>query len=100
MGIHEWSEIKGAKMTPERRARLDREVKSELLAMELRELRSLAGVTQDEAAEAAEMTQPQISKIENQEDLLLSTLRRYVEALGGTLEVVAVLGNKRVTLTI
>jgi hypothetical protein len=40
----------------------------------------------------------EISKIENREDWLLSTLRRYVEALGGELEVVAVLGDKRLRL--
>jgi predicted XRE-type DNA-binding protein len=100
MGSQKWSEIKDLRMTSERRERLDREVKAELLSMELRELRELAGVTQDDVAEAGKMTQPQVSKIENQGDLLLSTLRRYVEALGGKLEVVAVLGNKRVTLTV
>jgi hypothetical protein len=55
-------------------------------------------VTQTSAAAALEMDQGQLSRFERQEDRKLSTLRRYVAALGAELEVVAVLGKKRVTL--
>jgi len=65
----------------------------------LREFRRLAGVTQVEAAEALAIDQGQLSRFERQDDRLVSSLRKYVEALGGQLEVVAVLGNKRITLT-
>lgn len=85
-------------MEPERRARLDAEVRRELLSMELRELREQAGKTQAEVAEVAEMTQAELSKFERREDHLISTLRRYVTALGGELEVVAVFDNKRIAL--
>ena len=44
------------------------------------------------------MAQAEISKMERRDDHLLSTLRRYVEALGGDLEVVAHIGNNRVTV--
>jgi DNA-binding XRE family transcriptional regulator len=97
MATHKWSEIK-EKMAPERRARLDAEVRREVLAMELRELRQEAGKTQTEVAEIAEMTQAELSKLERRDDHLLSTLRRYVAALGGKLEVVAVFDNKRIPL--
>lgn len=97
MATHKWSEIK-EKMTPERRARLDAEVRSDVLALELRELRQEAGKTQAEVAEIADMTQAELSKFERREDHLLSTLRRYVTALGGELEVVAVFDNKRIAL--
>jgi transcriptional regulator with XRE-family HTH domain len=97
MATHKWSEIK-EKMAPERRARLDAEVRGEVLAMELRELRKEAGKTQTEVAEVAEMTQAELSKFERRDDHLLSTLRRYVTALGGELEVVAVFDNKRIAL--
>jgi hypothetical protein len=40
----------------------------------------------------------ELSKIERRDDHLLSTLRRYVAALGGELEVVAVFGNERIAL--
>jgi DNA-binding transcriptional regulator YiaG len=98
MGTKTWSSIKAKNMTPERRARLDREVRKELLELELRELRELAGLTQTEVADVADMTQSELSRFENRDDRLLSTLRRYVNALGGELEVVAVLGDKRVVL--
>ena len=97
MGTHKWSTIRD-KMTPERKARVDATVRRELLAMELRELRQEAGKTQEEVAEVAEMTQAELSKFERRDDHLISTLRRYVNALGGELEVVAVFDNKRIAL--
>ncbi len=97
MATHKWSEIKD-KMSPERRARVDAAVRRELLTMDLRELRQEAGKTQAEVAEIAEMTQAELSKLERRDDHLLSTLRRYVSALGGELEVVAVFDNKRIAL--
>jgi hypothetical protein len=45
------------------------------------------------------MTQAELSRVERREDHLVSTLRRYVEALDGHLEVVAVVGNKRIVLS-
>jgi DNA-binding XRE family transcriptional regulator len=97
MPTHNWNEIK-EKLAPERRARLDTEVRREVLAIELRELRQEAGKTQAEVAEIAEMTQAELSKFERRDDHLISTLRRYVTALGGQLEVVAVFDNKRIAL--
>ncbi|NJS37697.1 MAG: XRE family transcriptional regulator [Rhodobacteraceae bacterium] len=52
----------------------------------LRELRQLAGKAQAEIAAALNITQPSVSKIEKQTDMHLSTLRSYVEAVGGELE--------------
>ncbi len=97
MATHKWSEIK-EKMAPERSARLDADVRRELLAMELRELRQEAGKTQAEVAGTADMTQAELSKFERRDDHLISTLRRDVTALGGQLEVVAVFDNKRIVL--
>jgi hypothetical protein len=100
MGFSKWNDIKKNKdMAPERKARLEAEAKTEVLAVQLRELREMAGMTQVETAKIASMTQAELSRLERREDHLVSTLRRYVEALGGTIEVVAVLGNKRVALT-
>ncbi len=96
---HRWADIKHKGKSPERIAAIERLVKDDILELELRELRELSGMTQVEAAEIAEMTQAQLSRIERRDDHLVSTIRRYVEALGGTVEVVAVLGNKRVALT-
>ncbi len=55
----------------------------------LRRLRSHRRLTQQQLAHRLEMSQPEISKLEARPDVRLSTLRAYVAALGGTLELVA-----------
>lgn len=52
----------------------------------LKSLRKLAERSQSALADDLGIRQPSIHKIENQADIYLSTLRRYVEGLGGTLE--------------
>jgi DNA-binding XRE family transcriptional regulator len=52
----------------------------------LRELRRIAGKAQADIARALGIKQPSVSKIEKQADMYLSTLRAYVEAVGGELE--------------
>jgi DNA-binding XRE family transcriptional regulator len=73
----------------ERRARIDaryREMKDEVEG--LRELRQVAGKAQADIANALNIKQPSVSKIEKQADMYLSTLRSYVEAIGGELDLV------------
>lgn len=67
-------------------------------ALTLAEVRRLRGLTQVEAATGAGMDQSELSKAERREDHRLSTLQRYVEALGGKLEVFARFGSKRIRL--
>lgn len=50
----------------------------------LRELRQITGKAQSEIASALNIKQPSVSQIERQTDMYLSTLRSYVEAVGGT----------------
>lgn len=66
------------------------------LAVSLRELRNMAGRTQAETAEAMEAGQGEVSKIESRGDIKLSTLERYVRALGFELELVARKGDRSV----
>lgn len=54
----------------------------------LRELRRLAGNAQAQIASSMGIRQPSVSKIEQQADMYLSTLRSYVEAVGGTLDLI------------
>ena len=79
-------------------AEAERFAEREILEMNLRELRQAAGKTQEQVARAAKMKQSELSRAERREDHLLSTLRRYVEGLGGELEVVARVGGKVVKL--
>lgn len=93
-----WADIKAKGRTNEEIARLDAEIDREVLAMNLRALRESAGKTQEELSALANLSQAELSRFEKREDHLLSTLRRYVEALGGTLEVCAVFGDRKVKL--
>lgn len=52
----------------------------------LKALRLLAERSQEQLAETLGIKQPAIAKMERQADLYLSTLRRFVEAAGGRLE--------------
>jgi DNA-binding XRE family transcriptional regulator len=52
----------------------------------LKALRLLSERTQEQIAQGLGIKQPAVLKIERQTDLYLSTLRRFVEAAGGTLE--------------
>lgn len=53
----------------------------------LRELRALLGVTQEQLAERLGVQQAAVSRLERREDITLSSLRRYVDALGAELEI-------------
>ena len=63
-----------------RTAELRREIEG------LKALRKLAERSQADMAKELNIKQPSVHKIEKQTDLYLSTLRRYIEAAGGTLE--------------
>ena len=54
----------------------------------LKDLRLAAEQTQAELAATLGVRQDTISRLEQRSDMLLSTLRRYVEAMGGTLDLV------------
>lgn len=86
-----------AKLPTARRARI--EARSEALHREvegLKALRLLADRSQEQIAQALGVKQPSVLKIERQTDLYLSTLRRFVEAAGGTLELRVELPGKGV----
>ena len=96
-----WREVRAARpldeqRVAEHRARMDAEVR----AYRLREVREEQGLTQVELAERMHVTQPTVSQLEGGEidRAGLSTIKAYVEALGGTVEVVAEFGDRRLIL--
>jgi ribosome-binding protein aMBF1 (putative translation factor) len=93
-----WREVRARKFPPEKLREIDRAIEKDLLEMDLKELREASGKTQEELAEALRKAQSEISRIESRSDYRLSTLQRYVTALGGELEIVANFGNRRVRL--
>lgn len=98
MKTHRWQEVRRKNLTPEQIAQNDKWVQAESTAIQLRELRELSGHTQAEVAEILETTQGHLSTLEKREDHKLSTLRKYVEALGGELQVVATFGDRSIRL--
>jgi len=90
------SEIMAA-MPEERRRRIEARTAELVGEVEgLKALRQLAERSQVEMATRLKIKQPSVHKIERQTDLYLSTLRRYVEAAGGTLELRVELPGKGV----
>lgn len=69
-------------------------------ALTLYELRKERGLTQVQLAERMKIRQASVSEIERHRKLYLDTLRTYVEALGGTLEVAAVFDGERIPLAL
>ena len=86
---HKWSELE-AKMGPERVAAARARAKKVIEEMPLYQLRNAREMTQTRLAEVLEMDQGNISKLEKRTDMYLSTLRSYIEAMGGPLEIRAV----------
>lgn len=67
-------------------------------AMNLQQLREHVRQTQGDVARRAAVSQPQLSRVEGRRDHLVSTLRKYVRALGGDVKVVAEIGPERIVL--
>lgn len=68
-------------------------------ALALGEIRGRRGLTQVDVARVMQTSQASVSKLERREDLYLSTLRDFVEALGGELELSAVFPDGRITIS-
>jgi predicted XRE-type DNA-binding protein len=85
---------------PERRERVEEFGRAYDAVLGLGNLREARNVTQTQVARSLGVSQPNVSKIEGKEDIHLSTLHGYVEALGGHLEINAVFPDQTVNLTL
>lgn len=72
------------------RERLHKEAVAELERMGYGALRKARRLTQNEIAERLQISQPSVAALEQRTDIMLSTLAKYIEALGGRLEISAV----------
>jgi len=88
MAVNVNTKIRG--LHPSQRKRVEARA-AELIAeeMTLRELRRARKLTQVRIAKALGITQDSVSRLEKRSDLLLSTLRKTVQAMGGRLSLVA-----------
>jgi transcriptional regulator with XRE-family HTH domain len=76
-------------MSPKAQVRAAARAEAMMLAMQLHELRKNRELTQAAVAQAMEVEQASISKLERRDDMYVSTLSAYIKALGGELRLVA-----------
>ena len=84
-----FDELANRTMTPQSRARAAGRTRHILAEMLLAEVRAQSGKSQSELARALGIKQPSLSKLEHQDDMQISTLRRIIDALGGQVEIIA-----------
>ncbi len=89
MTIHSWGDVRRRKVSPDHEAAQAASTRALRDALDLAELRKRLGVTQMEMAGRLGVGQPRVSALERRDDVYLSTLREYIEALGGHLELTA-----------
>ncbi len=88
--MNDWRDSVLHDMTPEERAEV--EVEGRRIAADARTIadaRKALALTQTQVASAMAITQGALSQMENREDMMVSTVKSYIEAMGGTLELVA-----------
>ncbi|HEY7035464.1 MAG TPA: XRE family transcriptional regulator [Thermomicrobiales bacterium] len=85
---------------PVRRARIEERKRAIDAALALAELRTGRGVNQRAMAETLGVSQANVSRIEHEEGIYPSTLRKYVGALGGEIEITVVFPDEKVSLVV
>lgn len=92
-------EVDAALADPVRRARVEQYGRQIDLILALSAIREAVGMTQEDFAAAAMMSQENVSRIERATDVKLSTIQRLAKTAGAQLELTAVMpGGKRVPL--
>ena len=88
MGRHAFTRLR-ERLSPEARGEASALTDRMAWDLSLAELRKARSLTQDQLAADLHVGQASIAKLERRTDMYLSTLRRFVEAMGGELEIVA-----------
>ena len=88
-----------ARMSPERRTRAHDRAETMLAELPLQALRQARKLTQEALARTLGSEQALVSKLERRADMYVSSLRTYIEALGGELEIVARFPDGAVRIT-
>ncbi len=94
-----WTQLKNETMTKDEQRQAHELAMRDLAEMELAELREALQLSQEELAKKLKVTQAAISRLERRPNVLLESIANYIAALGGRLEVHAVLPNRTVKLT-
>ena len=86
------------KMDPARQEKIRNRTQELIAELPLQELRQARALSQAELAQVLGLNQATISKLERRTDMYLSSLRRFVEAMGGELEISAQFPDGRVRI--
>ncbi len=97
-GRHQFQDLTEG-FTPERRRKVEAKQAELLAEMPLRELRQAMALTQQDLADRLRVNQPAVAKLEQRTDMHISSLRSYVEAIGGQLRIVASFSTGEVAIT-
>ena len=87
------------RLSPASKARVATKVTELKAMMALAELRDALGCTQEDVSKLMKVKQPAVAKLEKRSDMHVSNVRRYVEALGGTLEITATIKGRKIEIT-
>ncbi|MGA1801354.1 XRE family transcriptional regulator [Rhizobium sp. HT1-10] len=87
-GRHSFADLR-AKMSPEAKAAATIEETKLDAEMDLADLRRAMKLSQDEIAQTLQIAQGSVAKLEKRADMYVGTLRRFIEAMGGELDIVA-----------
>jgi Helix-turn-helix domain len=100
MKLHRWEDVKKRRpLTAKQTQQGEKWVQEQILKLNLQALRKHLGKTQAQIADAAKMTQSELSRAEQRADHLVSTLRRIVTAMGGELKLTAVFDDVEIRLS-
>jgi DNA-binding XRE family transcriptional regulator len=86
---HKWKDIRRP-LSPEAEERIQEGVKEAAAVMTLHQLREARSLTQVNLAKVLQINQGAVSKMEKRTDMYVSTLRNFIQAMGGQLQVKAI----------
>lgn len=89
MTTTKWKDVRNKKLSPEAQARVSDRVIAAIEQLPLSELRRARELSQQTLAGVMGVSQSEVSKIERRSDVYLSTLRSFIEAMGGELVIIA-----------
>jgi|FLOH01.1.fsa_nt_gi transcriptional regulator with XRE-family HTH domain len=85
-------------MSDVRKQRIDTKKQDILYEIDLQGVRKALKLTQNQLAATLKVNQAAVSKMENQSDMFISTLRRFLEAMGANLKIVAEFPDQQIVI--
>ena len=97
-GRHSFAELR-SRMTPEAQAQAQAEALQIDTKMRLADVRRALKLSQEDIAQVLQVGQGSVAKMEKRADMYVSSLRRFIEAMGGELDIIARFADHSVKIT-